>query len=334
MSSNEVLASTIVGKERREVPCEHTHTICTGTGKNQSCTTFNDHLHDYDWILNVSDKYMGDIKIKRVDSQGYNEPPLYQSAKIGDIAFKTHSYTDYIKANENSLFNYVYEAKELETDPVFKNLPVEPTVYEQYKYNRIVVLGNVTNAERVAIADWKNAFDKDLKILSSKLQTNVVVVVGHALDDSLYHKIIVKWNGGAKNDIILFYNIDESGKVSWFRSTSFMSGYENNKMHSLLRMESLGKTFDMHLYAKTIDVIEKNFHRHSMEQERAQLDSYSAPWWMIALCLFAGCGSGVFLSKQFERHDVLECIGAFCGIFVDCLEGMLRGVCSIFKIFD
>lgn len=328
MSSVEVLESKIIGKHRETVPCIHSYEVCSGSGKNKSCVTMYEHNHDYDWVLDVSDSYMGDITIDRVDSQGATEPPAYRDAKIGGIAFKNHSYTDFIKANENSLFNHKSEAVELENDPIFKKLPSEPRIYGEYKYNRVVVIGDVGGGIREKGREWRKAFDNDLKNLSKKLQANVVVVLSNNLNDSLYHKIIVKWNGGAKNDIILFYNIGKDGKVEWFRSTSFMDGFENNNMHSLLRIESLGKDFDMKLYDKTIEIIKNNFHRHSMEQEKAQLDSYSAPWWMIGLCLLIGCLSGVFLSKQLEEHDLLECFGGFFECIAGCFGSILSGIGS------
>lgn len=327
MNNTEVLESRIVGKHREIVSCEHSYESCSGSGDSRSCVTLFEHDHDYDWVLDIDDRVMGNIKIDRVDSQGKMEPELYTDAQIGGIAFKNHSYVDYIKANKNSLFNHRAEADALKDDVVFKTLPNAPKIYDQYQYNRVIVLNK--NGKNKWIRDhskgWRLAFDSDLKTISSKIQANVIVVVSNVLDDSLYHKIIVKWNGGSKNDIILFYNVNEDGVVNWFRSTSFMDGFENNTMHSLLRLNTLGKHFDASLYGKTMGIIKNNFHRHDMEKEKAQLDSYSVPWWVIAACLFVGCFSGVLLSKQLEKHDISMCAGGAFEVFGGRIFSILSG---------
>src|SRR5574342_424492 len=109
----EVWNGVVTGKEQNTVSCSHSYQCncrqsCTGSGKNQSCTTVCDtcyeHSHDYDWDVYTS--INDTITIDRVDRQGVNEPSLWTAVKMGEPVSVTHSYKNYIKASPGTLFRH------------------------------------------------------------------------------------------------------------------------------------------------------------------------------------------------------------------------------------
>lgn len=102
-----ILNGQVIGKERNQVNCEHAYRCncrqsCSDKTCSQVCNTCFEHRNDWDWDVQST---VGVFTINRIDKRGSQEPPRWTEVKLGEPAANTYSYTNYLKAAPNSLFN-------------------------------------------------------------------------------------------------------------------------------------------------------------------------------------------------------------------------------------
>lgn len=302
MQQTEIWNGEVTGKYRMAVPCEHSYEVCSGSGDNKTCTTHYRHHEDYDWVVETT---VGDLTIQRLDEQGVKTPPRWKRVIIGEPAATEHWYTDYVKGNADSIFHVdpnVYQHWE-------SDLVSYPRVLDYYRMQRVIT----TYTSDQVFEQQVNAYlNEELKSMGASHQLNIVVIFTK-FSSSYANALKYYWEGGRKNDVILFYGVDDNNKVKWFDSTSFFDGYGNNQMHALLRMESVGKDLNLELIKHGVDIIGSNFVRNPMESNEHMLLSYDAPWWVITLSILLSSlvsgglswlfGNYEFTSKGFHRNN-------------------------------
>lgn len=292
LQEDEVRNGRVIGKYRDVVACEHSHRVCTGSRDKKSCTTYYDHDHDYDWIVSTT---VGNVEIRRIDDQGVLEPSRYKHAKVGEPASIEHMYTDYVKGNADSIFHVdpkVYEHWK-------EDLLLYPSVYDHYRFDRVLY----HDSKYAGLAEQsKRYLDEELKTMGASHQVNIIVVI---TDKPISFASAQKynWNGGRKNDVILFYGVRDS-KVVWFDSTSFFDGFGNNAMHSMLRQESVKKDMNLDRIKDAVNIIKEDFVRNPMESKKYMLLSYDAPWWVIITSVVMSIISSMLLSIWMGSYEL------------------------------
>lgn len=224
MQDELVINGQVTSKERDEVSCSHSYkchcrqvpyTYRDSKGKThhstkEKCDTCYDHPYDVDWLVhsNIDDT----SRISRIDRQGINEPPRWTAVNVGDPYSKTQSYSNYVKASPNSIFNLgKYKNGELNLVPEY---PID--IYDYYKINRVLAV----SASIPNLPEWNNKLSEVNKVLGPKKQANVVVVFTSKPLDFAY-TIRDKWLGGKKNDILLVIGTKAYPKVDWVQSFSW-----------------------------------------------------------------------------------------------------------------
>lgn len=210
----EVWNGVVTGKQRNTVSCSHSYQCncrqsCTGSGKNQSCTTICDtcyeHSWDYDWDVYTSNQET--VTIDRVDRQGVNEPGRFTSTRMGEPTTLTHSFTNYIKGSPGTLFRH-QGLKEKYAG----SIPAYPQdVYDYWHLDRLVLVGVNVNDARA----WNRELSRINADLGRPKQVNMVVVLAKNKPHDWYYAVEETWIGGKKNDAILFISVDDQMKPQW-----------------------------------------------------------------------------------------------------------------------
>ena len=209
----EVLNGVVTGKERNTVSCSHSyqchcHQVCSGSGKNKSCSeqcdTCYEHSWDYDWDVYTT---VGTITIDRVDRQGVNEPHRFAITKMGEPVSTTHSYDNYVKAAPGTLFRHQgLKEKYAGTVPEYPQ-----SIYDYWHLDRLVTVGvNVDNPKA-----WNHELSRINADLGKPKQVNMIVVLVKNKPDDWYYALEETWIGGKKNDAILVISVDDQMKPQW-----------------------------------------------------------------------------------------------------------------------
>lgn len=238
----EILNGQVTGKEKVRVSCSHSYTCncvtsCTGSGANQSCSTIcqtcYEHSHDFDWRVATT---VGKLEINRVDRQGTEEPPRWTAVQIGEPAAVENSYTNYLKAAPNSLF----DMKLAESEIGKYNLPPVNGVYDYYRYDPVIDLsGKVTNVKQ-----WNAHLRHEMRRLGPLKQVNVVVVFVPASVGIEYASTLERARlGGKKNEVTIVIGVEET-KIEWVQSFTFGRSSGNGAVNVNLREDliALGTT--------------------------------------------------------------------------------------------
>ncbi len=292
LASTEVWNGVVTSKERKEVSCEHSYEVCSGSGDKKSCTTHYEHFEDYDWYVHTN---VGRVEIRRVDDQGVKTPSRWASAIVGEPASVEHWYTDYVKGNAGSIFHPDENQIVHYEDRVF----MYPEVYDYYRMSRVLY----HSLEYREIASQLNHYlNAELIKMGSSHQVNIIVVITN-YPQSFFTAQMAAWEGGRKNDLILMYGMDK-GNIRWFESTSFFGGFGNNDLHSKLRQISVNKPLELDTVRSAVKAIDEMFVRNPMENNKYMLLSYDAPLWVILLSSLLAALSSAALSWLMGNYEL------------------------------
>lgn len=247
----DIVTGTVTTKHHYIVPCEHEYVCgvsCSGSGKNRSCSPryCNEHPYDVDWVIDTT---IGNIPIHRVDSQGIIKPPLWSKAVNGEIATLSKSTENYTKLMKDS-----YTTSDNIKQKYINKIPNYPTVYDYYKFNHVI---NTTDSDYSWVNPMvlsflkNNAYDK---------QINIVVVITNYSSD-YYYAVMDKWDGPKKNDLIMFFGVNNEAKVQWFKAITFANGQSNSILLDKLRVNTIGKELSTSLIADQLSLVKNEFHR-------------------------------------------------------------------------
>lgn len=207
----EVWNGQVISKTRDEVSCRHSyrchcHEVCSGSGKNRSCSeecdTCYEHSYDVDWNVHASTKES--VSIDTIDRQGLQMPPRWGKAYIGEPWASTHTYTNYIKANPDS----VLLGTKGDMQRFGKLVPKYPDDIYDYYYNNPVVNMGVPNVD---INVWNWLVRNINKTLGTAKQVHVVVILVPTSDRAYIYALKDAWLGGKKNDVdVVIGSVDGS----------------------------------------------------------------------------------------------------------------------------
>lgn len=303
----EVVNGQVTGKRSERVSCEHSYRCncrksCSGTGNNRSCSetcdTCHEHLWDIDWVLDTT---IGDIRIRRIDRRGTNEPPRYTQAAAGDPVADTRSYTNYIKAAPDSLFNALSNKQALEA---YQGKLVEypSKVYDYHYVDRVLALG-------VSVPDlkqWNLELAQALRIRGAAKEVNAVVVFTKEADPQFATALNAAWLGGKKNDVVVVVGAPNYPEIGWVRVLSWTKAevFKVQLRDALLDL----KTVDRSVFLQTVFAqIDKGFVRRPMSDFEYLKDQVEPPTWvtvlLVLLSIVASVGASVYFSRNNYRPD-------------------------------
>ena len=198
--------SVVAKKYKDTVSCGHSYQCnCTTTynastkSSSTSCQTCYEHSEDYDWVVKSD---IGKTYIDRIDRQGEDTPPRWESAIVGEPYSTQISHTNYIKSSPMSIFKDFEQFEKVD-------IPSRPDVYDYYRIKHTVNFNS----------SWTKEIDQIDKLLGETLaktspivKANVVVVF-YGGDDKVLQAMKVRTFGGRINDQTIMVKVDPDGKI-------------------------------------------------------------------------------------------------------------------------
>ena len=251
--------------------CCHCRSECVSYDKKGSCQSYRqvcDHFQDYYWTLDLS---TGDTVGVSCDT-GSSPPKWWKEAKKGAPAAVEKSYTNYLKADPDSLM------LPAEAEQYLDRVPGFPEIKNYYQVDKVLSDGsvNVPSSLRKGLAEM-NAD------LGARYQVDVVLVLT-SLKDPLYASAVeYKWTKGPKNAVTIVMGV-EGDRVMWSRVVT-LSKVE------VLKVELRDKLPGMSLSGSEIlgtirSEIQTQFHRTPMAEFEYLATDVRIPWWLTFLAYF------------------------------------------------
>lgn len=206
LSSTQLLNGRITEKVHGTQKCCHCHDVCTGRDKDGKCTSSVEvcaHSRDNYWDLHST---VGTFGIDSCEPD--DDPPVaWKNAYVGEPAAIETSYTNYLKADPESLFAR-NTSSSLEAF-----VPGYPSTYDHYKVDHVVSDGvpvpkGLQEALREANADLGSHKQVDVTLLLTTRTPNFAQSV---------EKV---WLYGPKNSVNIVAGV-KAGTIEWVRVVTF-----------------------------------------------------------------------------------------------------------------
>lgn len=300
LESTEHLNGRITAKAHDSEKCCHCRMVCdgyrtvqscTGSGKTRSCSSSQectgwheecDHYQDYYWSLKST---VGNIKVDSCEPNKDRVPALWQNASVGDPASIPHTYTNYLKADPESLHRHQ------ELEHFNKHIPEFPKVYDRYKVNPVM---------GPAPQKWQQAFREINADLGAKNQVDVTLLATSIQDPAFAQAVEAKWLFGPKNSLNIVIGV-QGDDITWARVVTF-SKVEDLKIY--LRDELQGKKLSDDIPAIVRDAVATKFKRTAMaDYEYLARAAKPSTGWVVALYIL-GLALAIGLAILMHKHDV------------------------------
>ncbi len=287
----------VLDKQIEKVSCSHSYTcncrtVSCGKGCSTThCDTCYEHSHDYDHVVKTT---VGDVTIEREDRQGKKIPERWKQVKIEEPVSLEKSYTNYIKASPDSLFNLAYLNDEN------TKIPDYPRVFDYYRINRVI-------NESKAIVDTvllNNVLNGELKTQGKRKEVNSVVIFWDNDNDKWVDILKAKWLNGKQNDVIVAIKTKEDSTIESVESFGFSKDssvyYRINR--ELKEIDNV-KDKEIEIGKIITNAIEQNFVRQSMEDFAYLEDHIDPPTWAIILAALLSIFGTSIASYYAHRKD-------------------------------
>lgn len=293
LTDSEIISGRIASKNKEEVSCHHDYkcncyytTECSTDSNGQQscyqeehCSTCYEHDYDMKWFADTNINHR--VYIDTVDRQGVKEPSRWTKIRIGEPASFHHSYTNYLKADPDSLFQYEMSEEEIKKYPAYPE-----NIYDYYRINRGI---------GVRIEEGLSEVNADI---GPAVQANLVMIVTNK--PNTYAKAIQRaWSGAKKNDIVAVMGIDNSLNIIWTEVVGI--SYPDFKVKLRNTINNHGK-LDTNLLPTMKQTILKNFKRRPMSEFEYLKESYKPTIgeWIFSLIvsLILSIGMGIYFHKE------------------------------------
>lgn len=310
MADTEVVNGEVLRKEKVEVSCSHSYkcncseTCSTDSQGRRSCTetcsTCYEHSNDWDWTLFTN---VGDIDIDRIDRQGSKEPPRFTKAKPGDPVAQTQTFTNYVKAAPNSLFNTIADQAAFKQ---YENMvPAYPTgIYDYHYINRVLLVG----AKVPDAAVYNDKLAHALKKLGPNKQANAILVFTSVKDPNYANALRAHWLGAKKNDIVVVVGTPDYPKVEWASVVSWTDNqlFKVQLADAIRDLETLTPDTVVGLLTEHTT---KQFQRKRMRDFEYLKWDIEPPMWLLATLFAVSLLASIIASVLFSRNS--ERVGGF-----------------------
>jgi hypothetical protein len=273
----------------------YSHTTCTGTGSNKSCTRHYDteYRYIYPWERRyfIKTDLPRTYEIRRVDAQGAITPPRFSEIEISDPVADTVSYTNYIKGAADSLFS--------EEDPV-ETVPIAyPRIQDYYRANRVIITGYPGNNE--FYQDWNSS----LAVVNANIRRTganaIVVVTGNS--ETFAESLARSWDAHNINDVIVVIGMSGS-TIAW---ADVRSWSENSLVNVEIENEILNlETLDTQAINAIIqEAVLDHYVLRPIEDFEYLVDDIVPPTWAMIMAAIILLIITPLVTYLFHRHDVL-----------------------------
>lgn len=267
----------VTGKYKDTVSCEHSYQICTSTGKTTTCTTYYEHLNDYDWVVDTD---VGKIWISRVDRQGTDTPPRWSKVKIGEHATMDYNYTNYLKNDKTSLFSVMAEGG--------AGIP-QPRIYDYYRYSPVIGFPSI---------------EKTVKDNNSRSHTNVNYVVVTGKDRNYIDSIVKDWGGVDINQILIVVSLGKGNTVEHLRVATYAIGYKNQYLIKDIEDSSKGKVLDNQLVTEHFSKIRSGFTMIKPDEFIEKKEEFVPPKGLIIFLILVNLAIAIGTHVYMKRNQV------------------------------
>lgn len=274
------------------------HTVCDNNGMNctEKCSTCYEHSRDLFWAAYSTNNER--VYIDNCNPPGTREPETYRQIRIGEPTAWEHRFTNYVKADPESLLPRPPQRK------FAVELPAYPRV-SGWRARRFLFVG-LSHPEA-------GRLDEALAELNANLgpvkQVNLIVVVAAEADPAYADALAAAWLGGKKNDVILVIGVPDFPSIRWARVISWNQtrGSEDDLKGELIRqIEALG-TFDGAAVLRILgETVRLYYVRRPFSTFAHLIDRATPPTWAMGLLIIVGLGLSVLLSWIFWRNDPLK----------------------------
>ena len=231
-SDTEILSGEVTGKKREHGHYEKRHENCTtdSNGKKH-CTVWYEDRYTVKWSIFTT---LNNITVDSLDSGSrlvYStpDPSLFTSAYVGEPAAMKAGYTNYMKGIPKQ---FLYNEHLGASPELIAKIPNYPQIYNLYQVNRVLDLDGVLGAGQ---SDRLNAqIATKLKSTGPAKEVNLVLMFGK-WDDNVQYAIREKWDGGKKNDVIVYIGTGEDGRIVETRVQTWSS----NELFSIRLQDKL-----------------------------------------------------------------------------------------------
>jgi hypothetical protein len=285
------------------------HQSCSGTGENRSChevcqTCYRDH-YTVHWYLETT---IGDIRLEYMDRTSrrvYDEPdpPQYRNARVGEACSAERSYTNYIQAVPESLFNTYSEAELAQFTDL---IPVYPRVHSYYKFDRVLTMGM---GDSINHREWDDYIDRYQKVLGNSHQVNIILLIVNTPDQMYRHALEQAWLGGKKNDVIVLIGSSNYPAIDWVDTITLGRNSGNELMTVEMRDNLMGiGTLEDHkvVVGSMVRTIEDKFDRKPMSDYEYLKDEIDPPVWVIVLAFFLSVALSIGATIFFHHTDYFD----------------------------
>ena len=306
MADFQILNGEVLSKHRdqgsyvRSYQC-NCYTTCDSDGNcTEHCSTCYEDHYTVKWWLKTN---IGGIRLQYLDRTSKSvykvpDPKQYVSAYIGEPCSISSSFTNYIKAVPESLFNMVTENEFLEFNGLF---PPYPSVYGYYKVNRVLPMG-----VEIPVKEWNSYLNEKVKKLGPAKQANVILVVVNTNNQRYRYALEDKWLGGKKNDIIVIIGSSNYPTIDW-ADTITLGRNEGNSLMTVEMRDSImniGSLEDHKVIIDSIDtVITERFDRKPMADYEYLRDSIEPPEWVILMAFIVAIILSIILTVVFHIQE-------------------------------
>jgi hypothetical protein len=302
-SDREIWNGQVTGKASVKVSCRHSYpcncrTVCSGSGKSESCSTICDtcyeHSFDIDWDVHASTGET--VTIRTIDRQGLRMPPRWGAAYVGEPFSSEHSFTNYILANPSS----VLLGQKGDMKRFGSMIPKYPEVYDYYKANHFINMG----LPNVQDQTWNYLLSMANRTLGPSKQVNLIVIAVPTDDPSFMYAFRDAWIGGKKNDAITLIGSRDGHEIAW---AGVVSWTPNKEYNIYVRDRILEEKYLDHQDAIVKIITEETTNRferlHMKKMEwlvRSFQPSGIAMLWILLLGVIAS-GTTCFVSHQIHK---------------------------------
>ena len=297
----EIWNGEVLSKASQHVSCSHSyscncHKTCDKDGNNctESCDTCYEHSYDVDWNVFTN---IGNFTIDRVDRQGVHEPPRWSQVQRGQPVSLEKYYDNYVQAVEHSLYT-----RKPGDFPGLPEVPKYPHVYDYHYIDRVFAVGTPLPDKALWNADLADM----LRDLGPRKEANAIVLIVKTPDPAYRYKVESAWEGGNKNDVVVFIGVDDAHHILWADVMTWALNKGNEMFQVELRDHLLNlKTLDRANVLREINNgISNSFNRPHMADFAYLKSAIKPPLWAVILCFFVCFGLSFGLTAYFNKHDV------------------------------
>lgn len=295
VSDTQILSGEIVQKERKhDDHQEYYECNCNEDGCDQCSRT----VYTVDWyaVANIGKIHIDSASSYSSSIYNKSDTERYSKIVIGEPASIVCKFKNYIAARPDSVLHN--RTVETQYEKIMPNYP--GNVYDFYRINRVVMLGNVP----INSKDWNDKLSNHMKKWGMQNKGNVILVFTDIKSRGFTQSLKNHWLQGKQNDVVIVFGI-EANKIVW----NDVFSWTENEIFKLELSDDLGKIKNIENQELVFETINKHmskFKYRDMEKDFEYLSDSIEPhfiWMPIAylVSLFLSFFVTTFTKKYYEK---------------------------------